>query len=732
MHHRRNLDTFSIGIGSLRLTILCTILPLLVLVFLPTLLWAFDSRHVLGDAAEGVMQDYFQTGGWKSLPGQVGSQGVDGLFVQSKDGVVSDVLVAESKYGKSRLGKNLVCGSRQMSQSWIVCKLNNLIKAGKQHGSSRDEIRRYEQIKKHVEHGNYRGRLWHAELEGGRLNVAIEDIKGKGKHVELGRLSGPERYKIQSRSIDLKNPGDPFETRISEGYFKNLDKGLQKQGVSQAERAKLMAGFRRNPSNIPQGLGQYALKTGAAKRTVKTGTARKAVVASRKAAKKGVSVATKRVSKGFLKSVMRNLKTGVAGAGLLSWAGPIGVAVGFVGGIAGGMAMDYAMDVAVDTAFASISPDDPEPIDNKPGYGTADGQMVDIENVRITVEKSAAETQTRVGGVGQRMDQQFSDLGEDIDNKHKAEIVAIEDVRTTVERSAAETQARIEAVRERMVEEFSILGQDISENHEAEMAAIGMNMTEILKGQEITLRVDERVGALHTDVNVLGEKMLTGIQSVGVKLGEISSVLASVSSRMDILLNRLDASLKAKYDSGIEAMALFDQTKDTAHLLSALEYFRDFINTFERITPKTSEEDELLLMAKYYRCAAYADLYRETLNDGYALSAVEEFKDISARSANLDFLAMTYLSIAEADVQGEAGAVIFERQKENILQNLLIGEMDQAVTQATALQLILDQDNAQGLLDAVQQYVSTGKDPGGSLRLSDPDYALLMGYVARE
>lgn len=52
----------------------------------------------------------------------IGFTGIDGLLVQSDNGIISRLLVVESKYGSSRLNPNTLDG-RQMSESWIIPRL---------------------------------------------------------------------------------------------------------------------------------------------------------------------------------------------------------------------------------------------------------------------------------------------------------------------------------------------------------------------------------------------------------------------------------------------------------------------------------------------------------------------------------------------------------------------------------------------------------------------------------
>jgi len=68
-----------------------------------------------------MMVRYFEHSGWTRIDGQVGRTGFDGLFVKYEDGVIKDVLIAESKYNTSTLQSTNF--GVQMSEEWIRRKM---------------------------------------------------------------------------------------------------------------------------------------------------------------------------------------------------------------------------------------------------------------------------------------------------------------------------------------------------------------------------------------------------------------------------------------------------------------------------------------------------------------------------------------------------------------------------------------------------------------------------------
>jgi hypothetical protein len=235
------------------------ILSLSIFVSVPSV-FAINSSHVFGEASEGLMRDYFEAGGWKVLPGEVGRNGIDGLFVKyDYKGTIIDTLFVESKYGSSQLGKNLVCGGNQMSKSWLKCKVDALIRSAQSRGDT-IQVKKYVQLKSHIVNDNYRGLLWKSNVDNGKLHVDLQRVHSKGEDVDLKKLVGGEKFKLQystNTPIDMNNPQNSFQRRILDDYYKNLNLSLKRQGVSANERNALMQKFRSNPQKIAVNLRKY-------------------------------------------------------------------------------------------------------------------------------------------------------------------------------------------------------------------------------------------------------------------------------------------------------------------------------------------------------------------------------------------------------------------------------------------------------------------------------------------
>jgi len=605
---------------------------IITLCLLPCFVWAVDYRDVLGDTSEGLMQDFFQREGWKPVPGQVGRQGIDGLFVKAKNGIVKDVLVVESKYGTSNLGDNLVCGKRQMSQNRIVCKLDDLINSSKKSGSNQESIHQYEQIKKHVEKNNFRSELWRVKPDNGKLRISLQQIKSKGENTMVGK-------ETLNKVVDLKNPQDPYQKWMARKYEENLDKSFKVRDVSDIQRNKIIGEVHKNPAKISQ--------------VLKKNVSPSPPIPPPKIKP---TVITKRATKGFIKGFGRNLKMGAIGGTAVGTAVPIvGHVVGFLGGVALGMAIDYLVDAAVDSVYAS------EP-----------------------TEQNSVEQTTKIS--------------------------------KEIKEGAAQTQKYINALEQRMVQEFSILGQDIQNKHNEVMAAINFNIS-------ITQDIKKTVEKIHAD-------LLTGIDSLSEQIAQIRIALDSTSSRIDKILDRLDASLKANYSNGIYYLDLYDNVKDMEWLRKAESNLTRFIHTFEGMATKSAEDEDILLMALSYRANALAELFAKTKNEGYAKNSVKDMLAIIKRSTNIDFINTLYLSVMEADLEGEIAQKILPLNKERIRHSLLIGEIDEALKQAIFLKILLNQNkDAIIFCDALFEYAKNGKSQRNVIDFEDPDYMFLAQYI---
>ena len=169
-----------------------------------------------GASSECVMHYFYTKSGWNQVEGEVGRNGIDGLYYKKKNGAIKEVLVSESKWNTARLGKSgknkLV---KQMSQEWVLRTLGRLQKY--------KPIPEYQIILKLVQNDQYRARLFKLlPIDDNKIQIIIYKVKNKGlKNFDLF---------IEStlRPITISEPENSFEKGIIVDYNECRAKALVK------------------------------------------------------------------------------------------------------------------------------------------------------------------------------------------------------------------------------------------------------------------------------------------------------------------------------------------------------------------------------------------------------------------------------------------------------------------------------------------------------------------------
>jgi hypothetical protein len=177
----------------------------------PTLTLAQINNKV-GAINETLMNKYFKSTGWTKIEGEVGRNGIDGLFIKRKNGVVSDVIIAESKYNKS--GLQHTQHGKQMTNQWILKKLEVL---QAKYPKNLD----YKIIEQHVKNDNYRALLWNLKTTENKLLISLTKIHDKNGAISTSALKGNEKMKInffRNRDIDIQNPQNSFQEKVISWY----------------------------------------------------------------------------------------------------------------------------------------------------------------------------------------------------------------------------------------------------------------------------------------------------------------------------------------------------------------------------------------------------------------------------------------------------------------------------------------------------------------------------------
>jgi len=158
---------------------------------------------VNGYASECLMHQFYTSTGWIKIEGEVGRNGIDGLYYKKKNGQVTQVLVSESKWNTSKLNQNKLI--KQMSKVWILSAMDKLRKY--------KPLPEYNSIQRLIKNDQYRARLFKVIPEGKKgINISIYTLKNKG----LYTFDTLMERKLDT--IDLKIPQNSFEKKMLKVY----------------------------------------------------------------------------------------------------------------------------------------------------------------------------------------------------------------------------------------------------------------------------------------------------------------------------------------------------------------------------------------------------------------------------------------------------------------------------------------------------------------------------------
>lgn len=169
-------------------------------------------NHKVGELNERVMNAYYTSSGWRQLSGEVGRNGIDGLFVKYRsDRSIRDVLVSESKYNFSPLGNTQ--HGRQMSQQWTLKKIDNL------YSSTGDP--RYLEVRRFVEQGAHRNILWRLMPSADGSSAFIiqrQRVRDEAGMLAFDEIRGGHRMLVDraaNQNIDTAQPANAFQSTMA-------------------------------------------------------------------------------------------------------------------------------------------------------------------------------------------------------------------------------------------------------------------------------------------------------------------------------------------------------------------------------------------------------------------------------------------------------------------------------------------------------------------------------------
>ncbi len=170
----------------------------------------------VGTINENMMNRYFQSTGWTKIEGEVGRNGIDGLFIKRKNGVIRDVFIVESKYNKS--GLQYTDNGQQMTKQWIMAKVKKL-------QAKYPDNPDYKVIEKYIEKDIYRAALWNLKTTDDTLIVSLKQVHDKSGKILTSDFKGGEKMKINykgNQEIDIKYPKNDFHKKIVDWYKEEI------------------------------------------------------------------------------------------------------------------------------------------------------------------------------------------------------------------------------------------------------------------------------------------------------------------------------------------------------------------------------------------------------------------------------------------------------------------------------------------------------------------------------
>lgn len=170
--------------------------------------------HAVGDVTENLMVHYFKSSGWIKYEGQIGRQGIDGLFVKMEKGVIKDVLIVESKYSGSQLGRTN--HGIQMSDMWVRKKILDL-------RTKYPYEEAYNDIERFVDAGSYRAMIWHMNVENNALKIVLEKVRSKDGDVFRSPVANAEAIPFENE-IKITSPNNKFEENLVNFYTSELNR----------------------------------------------------------------------------------------------------------------------------------------------------------------------------------------------------------------------------------------------------------------------------------------------------------------------------------------------------------------------------------------------------------------------------------------------------------------------------------------------------------------------------
>lgn len=258
---------------------------------------------------------------------------------------------------------------------------------------------------------------------------------------------------------------------------------------------------------------------------------------------------------------------------------------------------------------------------------------------------------------------------------------------------------KMDAVEKRMDQEFKILGADLENKHAAQMAALSANL-QAIKG------VDAAVAKLNKD-------MFAEFARLGDQLNVINEKLDRIEAKIDVILMKVDASVKAYYRDGNDYLNRYYATHSVDDLRKALDGYIHFKNAYAPAEGELEEAKTLRSLTYYSMILCQMELVAlgDNPQAGTKL-AVDYFDEMARKAEDLSFINYAWLLFKQDDVDKQAveqcAPLLVACYERHIANAFTGGDLNEARRLAADLETLVGKDNE--LSKATYAYISTGKD----------------------
>lgn len=186
------------------------------------------TSKAIGEMGEAFMTEFYRLEGWEKLPLREANplNGLDGVFVKRRNGIITEFMPVESKTNTSQLSTTK-SGAKQGHTKYVLEKLDT---AENYYSKLNDKakLKDIKQLKRLTNVGAIKPRLFHTNISGNRIITTITTLSDGITSSDVLKGSPKEVLNFQ-----LNAPKNNFEIRAQKAFFRGLEDHLTKtRGIS--------------------------------------------------------------------------------------------------------------------------------------------------------------------------------------------------------------------------------------------------------------------------------------------------------------------------------------------------------------------------------------------------------------------------------------------------------------------------------------------------------------------